>query len=154
MKTNFFSKPKNSAYFFVGIFSILMTSCGPSKNASYSDRDGIYGGSDNQRRDYVASDQNYQNNQYKNYFGSLQDQNQSTAIFTDVENYTSTPDNVTEESNKENNSGYSSWGSNADNVNVYVYDNSWNGWNNYWGWNLGYGWNSWYGPYYGWGWDP
>lgn len=159
MKTNF-SILKVSVYSTFGFLSILFTSCGSYQSATPDDRDGIYGGSSQPRNEARSTSQS---EQYKNYFGSLQDNNEQDQIFTDVENYKSTDyDNASERT--EDYSGYASWGSNPQNVTVNVYDNSWGmggwGWNNYWysgywGWNLGWGWNSWYGPaYYGWGYTP
>lgn len=156
MKTNF-SLLRTSVYATLGFLSILLYSCGSSQSTTYNDRDGIYGATANtDGRSRTTS----QNNQYKEYFGSLQESNEPDQIFTDVEGYRS--DNYENtQTNQNYDAGYGSWGSNPGNVTVNVYDNSWGyggwGWNNYWysgywGWNLGWGWNSWYGPaYYGWG---
>ena len=141
MKTNFFSAQKKSLYIILGFFSILATSCGSYQNTSYYDRDGIYGSSEHENKS-TSSSQNYsQNNQYKDYFSSLQDNEEQSETFTDVENYSS--NNYSDENNNQAyNDSYSNWGNTADNVNVNFYGNNW-GWSNYWGWNLGWGWNSW-----------
>ena len=157
MKTIFFPELKKSHYLLMGILSIVITSCGSYQNTSYYDRDGIYGGSNPQRKEVSNTTSSPNNSQYKDYFGSLQDHSDRQETFSDVENYSSS-----DYSNENNNQGYnasnSDWGNRADNVNINIYGGNlgWNsGWNNYWGWNLGWGWNSWYGPsYYGWGWDP
>ena len=159
MKTNF-STLRTSVYSTLGLFSILLTSCGTSQSTTYNDRDGIYGATANTEPARAAS----QGDQYKEYFGSLQENNEPDQIFTDVENYRSDDYENAQTTNENYDAGYGAWGSNPENVTVNVYDNSWGwggwGWNNYWysgywGWNLGWGWNSWYGPaYYGWGFSP
>ncbi len=157
MKTHF-STLRVSVYSTLGLFSILLTSCGSSQSTTYNDRDGIYGATANSNAPRQAS----QGTQYKEYFGSLQQSNEPDQIFTDVENYRSDSYDNAQNPNTGYDSSYGGWGSNPDNVTVNIYDNSWGGWgwNNYWysgywGWNLGWGWNSWYGPaYYGWGFSP
>lgn len=156
MKTKSSPISKNSCFFLLGIFALLLSSCGTYQNTSYYDRDGIYGYSEPQTRNTSDTPNYSENNQYKDYFGSLQEQPQKDEIFRDVESYSS--NNYNEENSNAAQgytSSYSDWGNSADNVNINVYGNNWNwGWNNYWGWNLGWGWNSWYGPYYGWNFDP
>jgi hypothetical protein len=161
MKTYYFSSAKSiSVFTIMGLISIIMTSCGSYKNSSYYDGDGIYGGSEVKNTDNRPQSDSRESNQYKDYFGSLQKDNEEVEIFTDVDSYNS--DNYTnqDDRNEGYESGYSGWGSNPENITVTVYDNNWawNGWNNYfygpsygWGWNMG--WNSWYGPNYGWGWN-
>ncbi|HLF52011.1 hypothetical protein [Flavobacterium sp.] len=172
MKTYYFSSAKSISIFSImGLISVVMASCGSYKNSSYYDGDGIYGSSEVKNTNSRPQSDSKENNQYKDYFGSLQKDNEEVEIFTDVDSYNS--DNYTNQDNRNEGyeSGYSGWGSNPENVTVTIYDNNWawNGWNNYfygpsygWGWNnwygpsYGWGWNSWYGPgygYYGWGWN-
>ena len=85
MKTSTLSFQNASLYYIVGFLSILLTSCGSYQNSSYYDSDGIYGNRSN--RAVETETPNNPNNQYKDYFGSLQNNNQPVEIFTDVENY-------------------------------------------------------------------
>src|SRR6187402_2106723 len=119
MKTLSFSAHKISRYSLFGILSILMASCGSYQSTSTSDNDGIYGSS-GQNQATNSNQSNGQNNGYKEYFGSLQDNNdqQPDEIFTDVDNYSSNYDNT---ENPQSVTSYSSWGSNPDNVTVNVY---------------------------------
>jgi len=164
MKTIYFSSKKSSIYSVLGLFALVLTSCGSYQNKSYYDNDGVYG---SEAKKTAANEDQKDNAKYKEYFSSLNKENQE--VFTDVENYTSN-DSINKNSENQSNS-YNSWGSNSnETVVVNVYDNSW-GWNywnnywygNYWGWNNwgwnGYygnnwGWNNyWYGPNWGWGWN-
>jgi hypothetical protein len=54
------------------------------QNSSYYDTDGIYGNT--YSRNIETNTQNNQN-QYKEYFGSLRDDNQTPEVFTDIDNY-------------------------------------------------------------------
>jgi CHASE3 domain sensor protein len=136
MKTNIFFLKKSSFLFVVGCLSTLFYSCGSYQNSSYYDNDGIYADQQNRTAQPVQKSSN--NNQYKEYFSSLNQEAQE--VFTDVESYSSVqPEQTTNQT--ENSISYSSWGNNPQNVTVNVYDN--NGglanWNNYW-----------YGNYWGW----
>jgi hypothetical protein len=62
----------------------LLTACGSYQNSSYYDTDGIYGNT--YSRNIETNTQNNQN-QYKEYFGSLRDDNQTPEVFTDIDNY-------------------------------------------------------------------
>lgn len=166
MKTNYYSSTKLSIYGVFGLFALLLTSCGSYQNKSYYDNDGIYGTSTVRTE---TNDDKKDNEKYREYFSSLNQENQET--FTDVENYTSF-DTINKNSSNQA-VAYNGWGSNgSDNVTINVYDNNWGwnnwgwGWNNWygngwgwnnWGWNSwygpGWGWNSWYGPNWGWGWN-
>lgn len=146
MKTHYSLTRSTSYRILLGMFAMLLASCGTSRNTASND--GIYG-------DNRSSDDRQENtgNGYKQYFNSLQDDE----IITDVERYSSVQD-TTQRTDDGYAQGYSAWGGNADNVTINVYDNNWGYgyWNNYWygggwGWNYGWGWNSWYGP--GWGWN-
>ncbi len=144
MKTNIFSPRKTTFYFLVGSLSILVASCGSYQNSSYYDTDGIYGNTDNRT---VAT--TTQSNQYKDYFNSLQNGNEPTAVFTDVESYGSYS-NQSSEAVTNTNSGYASWGSNPQTTAIYVYPS----WNTSFGFGMGYGFGmnySWGYPNYGWG---
>ncbi|HEX9979301.1 MAG TPA: hypothetical protein VGB50_01915 [Flavobacterium sp.] len=150
METLYPTEQSRSKYLLFGLLAFVAVSCGSYQNSSYYDRDGIYGSGDNGSRQ-SGSDSNAENNQYKDYFGALQKENPE--IFTDVENYNSATDS-TSNSTEGYRSGYSGWGSEADNVTVNVYGgNYWgyNYWNDYW---YGPGWRySWYGPYWNIGWN-
>ena len=74
-----------------------MTSCGSYQNSSYYDSDGIYGNA--QRRNVDRKSQNDTNNQYKDYFSSLQNNNEHAEIFTDVDNYNDSIQNNTVKDN-------------------------------------------------------
>ena len=145
MKTSTLSFKNTSIYYIVGFISVLLTSCGSYQNSSYYDSDGIYGTTSNRTIETRA--QNTPNNQYKDYFGSLQN-NQPVKIFTDVENYNDySLENDTLQYNDKN---YPGWGSNPQSVSVNFYNTGW-GINNWYG-NYWYG-NNWYGNnYYGNGW--
>lgn len=166
MKTNNFSSRKLSIYGVFGLLTLVLTSCGTTyQNKSYYDNDGVYVSEAPKK---VADEDRKNNEKYKDYFSSLNQENQE--VFTDVENYTSNDSIVNSAESQER--SYSSWGSNStESVVVNVYGTNWGGnyWNNYWygpgwGWNnlawnswygpgWGWGWNSWYGPNWGWGWN-
>lgn len=172
MKTYYFSARPKFLCLTAGLLGLLVASCGSYQNTSYNDNDGIY--SDGQRRTSTVAQQN-PSNQYQQYFGSLQKDN-DVEIFTDVDNYKTADDSTAQADARGYDSGYSGWGSNADNVTVNVYGSNWgySPWNNWyapyygygyggWGWGytgwygpsiaIGWGWNNWYGPgygYYGW----
>ncbi len=102
MKTNHFSLQKTSLYSLIGFLSLLFASCGSYQNSSYYDSDGIYGAAGTKTNGKTT-----QNNQYSEYFNSLQNSNQSTGIFTDVNNhgnYDTATDSIS--------TGYPAWGSN------------------------------------------
>ncbi len=164
MKTIYFSSKKLSIYTLFGLSLVLLASCGTTQNTSYYDNDGIYGSTSKP----AQSSDMASNNKYKEYFSSLNQENQE--IFTDVDNYTTPNDSINR--NASENTGNNGWGSNPSNTTVIVYDNfygnnwGWNnwgwGWNNWygpgwnnWGWNSwGWGWNNWYGPgWNNWGWN-
>jgi hypothetical protein len=171
MKTSTFSLRNTSIYYIVGFLSILLTSCGSYRNSSYYDRDGIYGNTESRiipSEPHVSS-----NNRYKDYFSSLQNENQSTEIFTDIDSYNDY--NLENDTLQDYNSNYPGWGSNPQSVSINVYNTGWgmnnwygnnwygNNWyGNNWGFNggipqglsIGFGWNNygWNYPYYGWGW--
>lgn len=132
MKTNIFFFKKATLYSLVGFLSVLVTSCGTYQNSSYYDTDGIYGNSPNEPQ-IVSS------NQYKNYFKSLQENNEvvnDSVIKLPSQGYTET--NV-----------------------VNVYNDPWNmsfgmGWGMGIGWGYpGWGWGGafgWGDPFFGFGW--
>ena len=140
MKTNYFSTKKLSIYIIFGLTTMLLLSCGSTKNTSYYDNDGIYSSTPkNSQNDDVNT-----NNKYKEYFSSLNQENQE--VFTNVENYSTVNDTVNKNATVEANSN-NGWGSNHNPTTVIVYENNWGG-----GWN-NWGWNNWYGPNFGWGWN-
>jgi hypothetical protein len=151
MKTIIFSSRKSSLFTLAGLLLLLTASCGSYQNSSYYDADGIYG---NTYRGTVETNRQNNQNQYKEYFGSLRDDNQSPEVFTDIDNY----NDYNLDNNQEN---YPGWGSNPQGVNMNVYDTGWamNNWyGNNWGLNGGFGWgmNNWYGNNWGmnnWGWN-
>ncbi len=152
MKTISITQNKFPKYIILSLISVLVVSCGTYQNTSYYDRDGIYGDTEPQNSVATTPQNTSENNQYKNYFGSLQDsETKKDSTFTNVESYKS--DSY---SNQESNSN-GGWGSDSGTTVVNIYDNGWGwnnwGWNNYWNWNIGWGWNSWYGPNWGWGWN-
>lgn len=159
MKTNTISPKKTFLYSFIGFLSILLYSCGSYQNSSYYDTDGIYGNTDTRTiaRTTERVVETNPNTPYKEYFNSLQNNNQPTEIFTDVDSYGNY--DTINDSIQVTNSGYSGWGSNPQDVNVTVYNTGWNNWygSNWYGpnWGFGFGFNNWYGawgyPYYGWG---
>ena len=152
MKTIFLPQNKYPVPLFLSLLSVFVVSCGSYQNTSYYDSDGIYGNSESKTTVAVTSEPAPNNNQYKNYFESLQDPNaKKDSTFTDVERYSS------DSYNNQGSSSNSVWGSDSGTTVVNIYDNSWAGnnlgWNNYWNWNIGWGWNSWYGSNWGWGWN-
>lgn len=152
MKTKYFSATKSTLiYATIAFISIAMVSCGSYVSRSYYDRDGIYG-SNQTTETPPAPNYSEQNNTYKNYFGSLQRNNNPEETFTDVESYSTTNDTVIN-SYSDNYNSYPSWGGNPTSSTINYYNNNW-GWNLYGSnWMYGWGWNSWYGPNYGWGWN-
>ncbi|WP_231131555.1 hypothetical protein [Flavobacterium hydrophilum] len=137
MKTSIYLH-QNSVYFYaIGILSFLLTSCGSYQNTSYNDNDGVYG-----NRTYAqSSNTSTANNQYQDYFKSLQDDNMPTEIFTDVDSY----GNYAESDSTQTTStatAYPSWGSSNSEISVNFYSDP------YWSMGYGFGWGS---PYYGWG---
>lgn len=145
MKTNFLSSKKLAMYSIAGLGALLLASCGSSKNSSYYDNDGIYGGkTKTAEANTNSSDSKY----YKEYFSSLNKENEE--VFTNVETYSTQNDSVYNGGQTEN---YNAWGANPSTTTVIVYGgNNW-GWNNWYGPSWGWGWNNWYGPSYGWGWN-
>jgi hypothetical protein len=85
MKTISLPQNKYLIFPFLVILSVLVVSCGSYQNTSYYDTDGIYGNSDSRTTVATTSEVAVDNNQYKNYFGSLQDPNvKKDSTFTDV----------------------------------------------------------------------
>ena len=165
MKTNSLSPKNTSIYYIVGFLSVLLTSCGSYQNSSYYDSDGIYGGSANVTVGRETQNNRYNQNQYKEYFNSLQKDNESAEVFTNIDNYSSY--NLDNNSDQNNDRSYPGWGSNPQTVSINYYDTGWamNNWygNNWYGNNYyGNGWygngyygnnwydNNWYGNNFGW----
>ena len=150
MKTTIFPSPNTAFYSIIGFFSFLLTSCGSYQNSSYYDSDGIYGNTDVRNTEKIA--QNNSSNYYKEYFNSLQNENQQTEIFTDVNNYSDY--NPSNDTLQRLNQDYADWGNNSNKTSINVYTNPWNmslgfGWGfPSYGWGYDYSWNY---PFYGWG---
>ena len=144
MKTNTFSFQKASLFSLIVVLSVLMTSCGSYQNSSYFG-DGIYGDVGNQNRQRQTPTDS--NNRYKSYFSSLQEENQSSEIFTDIDSYNNyqNPNDA-----GQNGDNYGGWGSNYTQTDIAIYSNNFGGG---WGWGLGY--NAWGNPYFnnGFGWN-
>ncbi|WP_026728067.1 hypothetical protein [Flavobacterium denitrificans] len=137
MKTSTYLRQNSSYFYLIGLLSFLLASCGSYQNTSYYDNDGVYGKPTNT---YAQTNTTSTNNQYKDYFKSLQDADQPTEIFTDVDNYGNYAIN---DSTQTATVAYPAWGSASTETSVVVYnDPSW-----YWG--IGFGWGY---PYYGYGW--
>ncbi|WPO79024.1 hypothetical protein [Flavobacterium sp. KACC 22761] len=140
---------QNSSYFYlIGLLSFLLASCGSYQNTSYYDNDGVYGKSTNT---YAQTTTTGVNNQYKDYFKSLQDENQPTEIFTDVDNYGNYAVN---DSTQTASVAYPAWGSGTTETSVTYYSSP------TWSFGIGFGWGypyygyGWGYPYYGWGYYP
>ena len=99
MKTYYFSLKKNSIYSLLGFMAIVASSCGSYQNSSYYDKDGVYGDIDKPQNNNQNSQTSPQNNQYKDYFSSLQNNDDTIETFTDVESYKSNYDNTQQNNN-------------------------------------------------------
>ena len=107
MKTTISPSPNTLFYSIIGFFSFVVTSCGSYQNSSYYDSDGIYGNTD--VRNTEKTIQNNSSNHYKEYFNSLQNDNQPTEIFTDVENYNSNISNSQQNDNQGYDNSFGGW---------------------------------------------
>jgi hypothetical protein len=101
MKTIIFFIPQTLTFNSCRTITPLTASCS-YQNSSYYDTDGIYGNT--YSRNIETNTQNNQN-QYKEYFGSLRDDNQTPEVFTDIDNY----NDYNLDNDQEN---YPGWGSN------------------------------------------
>ncbi|WP_211356627.1 hypothetical protein [Flavobacterium daemonense] len=152
MKTSTSLRQNSSYFYLIGLLSFLLASCGSYQNTSYYDNDGVYGKSTNTYAQTTSTNANV-NNQYKDYFKSLQDENQPTEIFTDVDNYTSNYA-VNDSTQTASTTAYPGWGSGTTETSVTYYSDP----SFYWG--IGFGWGypyygyGWGYPYYGWGYYP
>ena len=153
MKTTLFFSPNAALYFLIGFLGVLTTSCGSYQNSTYYDSDGIYGNTETKKKEIAPQDKS--SNYYKEYFNSLQNNNnQSSDIFTNVANYSDA--NTSNDSVQRLNQDYADWGSNAGKTTINVYNNPtpWNdslnfGWGYpYYGLGYNFGWSQ---PYYPWG---
>jgi hypothetical protein len=138
MKTNIFTSQNRSLLLLIPILSILSTSCGSYQNSSYYDRDGIYGNSEIVSSEKAVVDNS--STHYKNYFNSLQDNNNlPTEIFTDVDQYNTTNSN---DVNQNSNQTYADWGNNNyGSTSTSLYSNQWVN-------SIGFGFGT---PYFGFG---
>jgi len=120
MKTNIFFSRNATLYSLIGFLSLLVASCGSYQNSSYYDTDGIYGNTPKEA-------QAISSNQYKEYFKSLQTENNTNDTIQIA------------------NQDYPSWGSNPSTTSVNVYADPWS-------MSIGFGFGYGYGyPYYGYG---
>ncbi len=148
------SIPGNKLFFIALVSLLLLASCS-SYQYSGADRDGVYG--DNRRvyseqEQYPAQDN--KNSYYKNLFAEeavlYNDLLAEDAIFTDVESYTSTDGDYTEQQPNYQ-GGNAPWGQDPDSYSINIYNNGFYGgnYNPYWGGGY-YGYNPYWGPgYYG-----
>jgi hypothetical protein len=162
MKTFSISFQKSIPLFIIGMFVLILTSCG-THNSGYSstDRTNDTDEATSTNEDTEASENN-KSNYYKQYFkskesayaGVLEEETEEGAIFTDIDAYHSSETLgedgyvIIEEKDNEYEEGYGAWGSNSDNVTINVYGGH-NGYN-YGYWNRPfsrYG-NSWGYPFY------
>jgi hypothetical protein len=137
--------------FFIAPVSLLLLASCSSYQYSGSDRDGVYG--DN-RRVYSEQEQYAtQDNKasyYKNLFAEESDLYYDllaeNAIFTDVESYTSTGGDYTEQSSNYQ-GGNAPWGQDPDSYSINIHNNGYYGgfYNPYWGGGY-YGYNPYWGP--------
>jgi hypothetical protein len=148
------SNPGNKLFFIAPVSLLLLASCS-SYQYSGSGRDGVYG--DNRRvyseQEQYATQDN-ESSYYKNLFSEEADLYNELlsedAIFTDVESYTSTGGDYTEEQPNYQ-GGNAPWGQDPDSYSVNIYNNGFYGgyYNPYWGGGY-YGYNPYWGPgYYG-----
>ncbi len=75
MKTSTSLRQNSSYFYLIGLLSFLLASCGSYQNTSYHDNDGVYGKSTNT---YTQTATTNTNNQYKDYFKSIQDDESTT----------------------------------------------------------------------------
>jgi len=148
------SIPGNKLFFIAPVSLLLLASCS-SYQYSGSDRDGVYGDT---RRVYSEQEQyatqDNKGNYYKNLFAEeavlYNDLLAEDAIFTDVESYTSTGGDYTEQQPNYQ-GGNAPWGQDPDSYSINIYNNGYYGgfYNPYWGGGY-YGYNPYWGPgYYG-----
>jgi hypothetical protein len=152
MKTNYTFQQKTLRFLSLFVGAITVTACGSYQNSSYYDNDGVYGPDKTVTYEQPTQNDNVviveDNNKYAQQFKNMQG---DFEVFTDVDNYKSSPDTVYVQ---ESNTRYAGWGENQNNNTTIIVNDNW-GWNN-WGWNGWYGnnwgWNNgWYGN--GWGWN-
>ena len=147
------SIPRNKLFFIAPVSLLLLASCS-SYQYSGSDRDGVYGDT---RRVYSEQEQ-YANQDKTVYYKDLFSEEAElynellaeNAIFTDVESYTSTGGDYTEQQPNYQ-GGNAPWGQDPDSYSINIYNNGFNGgyYNPYWGGGY-YGYNPYWGPrYYG-----
>ncbi|MBK5193035.1 MAG: hypothetical protein JJE07_07455 [Flavobacteriaceae bacterium] len=148
------SIPGNKLFFIAPVSLLLLASCS-SYQYSGSDRDGVYGDT---RRVYSEQEQyasqDNKSHYYKNLFSEEADLYNELlaedAIFTDVEGYTSTGGDYTEQQPNYQ-GGNAPWGQDPDSYSINIYNNGFYGgfYNPYWGGGY-YGYNPYWGPgYYG-----
>ena len=168
MQSRYSNVKRHLPVLLVGLFAMLLTSCGSYYHAGYED--GIYASRNGSTANTAAVETENEAdkaNYYKQYFQSkgstFEEVPEEGAIFTDIDAY-STTERVDDdgyiivEPNQGYNDGYGAWGTNGGEVTVNIYDNGFNNWG--WGGGFGIGWGAgwgysplWYwGPWRPWGW--
>lgn len=151
MKTLYSTLTKRIPLLFAAGVALLLSACGTYNNNQYGETDGIYAASDAENTDNATQETEDKSNYYKQYFKSNAEAYtlpEDGDIFTDVDAYSTTErldeDGyvITEEANYERDNG--GWGSNAETVEVNIYNN--------YGW--GYSNPYWYGNYWGYNYRP
>ena len=147
MKTFYTSIQKSIPFLIMGMFVLLLTSCGAHNNGySSSDRNNTTDETVTSNEEAEAAE-NDKSNYYKQYFKSkesayadvLEEESEESAIFTDIDAYktSETLDEdgyvVIEEKNNEYEEGYGAWGSNSDNVTINIYGGGHYGYGGYYG---------------------
>ncbi|MGC4041552.1 MAG: hypothetical protein QM710_12405 [Flavobacterium sp.] len=111
MKTYFFSRKRLSIYSVFGFLALVSVSCGSYQNSSYYDNDGAYGNSSNNNR-AVSNNNNSQKTQSDKYQEYFSDLNKDSAAFTNIDNYSSVPNNdaVNNDTQNYSQNNNTSWG--------------------------------------------
>jgi hypothetical protein len=146
------SNPVIKLFFIAPVSLLLLASCS-SYQYSGSDRDGVYGDT---RRVYSEQEQYATQDNKSNYYENLfseeavlyNDLLAEDAIFTDVESYTSTGGEYSEQQPNYQ-GGNAPWGQDPDSYSINIYNNGFYGgfYNPYWSGGY-YGYNPYWGPRY------
>ena len=143
MKTFYTTTQKYIPLFIIGVFVLLLTSCGTYNSGYSSSEEPNTTEATATTDEETKTSENNKSNYYKQYFKSkesayadvLKEESEEGAIFTDIDAYHSseTIDEdgyvVIEENDYEE--GYGSWGSNSDNITINIYGG-------HYGYNYGY----------------
>ena len=165
MFTQKFNKKRFTPIAFVGVLTLLLSSCGTHNNSNYN-TDGIYSsGNGSQSEEVYSNTSNERANYYQQYFRSkaeaYSDLPEEGAIFTDIDAY-STTERLDENGNiviEENyhDEGYGAWGNNANEITINIFNTGGYGYGfyhrPYWYgrpyWQGGYWGSPYYGSYWG-----